>query len=116
MKRETGKGSVCSSLYGVQEPVIVRAATTQSINQLRDCYCLVVIIIIIIIITLMFLFTINTVISMVSYLYCLNTHCKQYEQYLHMQTLSKFTILCYTHAQKCNFQHTLILQLNLISL
>jgi len=65
MKRETGKGSAFSSLLGVQELVIIQAATTQSIIQLCDFYCLVIIII-----TLMFLFTTNTVTSMVSYLYC----------------------------------------------
>jgi len=45
MKRETGKGSACSSLLGVQELVIIRAATTQSIIQLHVFYCLVIIII-----------------------------------------------------------------------
>jgi hypothetical protein len=72
MKRETGKGSACSSLLGVQEFVIIQAATIQSIIQLRYFYCLVIIIIIII-----------------NYTYVLihNKHCKQYAQYLHMQTL-----------------------------
>jgi len=83
MKRETGKGSACSSLLGVQELVIIEAATTQSIIQLHDFYCLVIIIIYYTYV----LFTTNTVTSMVSYLYCLSTQCKQYAQYLHKQTL-----------------------------
>lgn len=41
MKR-TGKGSAYSSSLGIQEPVIMRAASTQSIIKLPDFYCLAV--------------------------------------------------------------------------
>jgi len=59
MKRETGKGSACSSLLGVQELVIIQAATTQSIIQLRDFYCLVII-------------------TYYNYVLIHNKHCNQY--------------------------------------
>jgi hypothetical protein len=42
MKR-TGKGSAYSSLLGVQELVIIQAAVIQSIIQLPNFYCLVII-------------------------------------------------------------------------
>jgi len=68
MKR-AGKGSACSSLMGVQELVNVQAAATQSIIQLPDFYCLVII----------------------NYTYVIihNKHCKQYNLLL---VLFKYTL------------------------
>jgi len=68
MKR-TGKGSACSSLLGVQELVTVQAAATQSIIQLPDFYCLVII--------------------NYTNVFIHNKHCKQYDLLL---VLFKYTL------------------------
>jgi hypothetical protein len=83
MKR-TGKSSACSSLLGIQELVIIQAAATQSIIQLPDFYCLVII----------------------NYTYVLfyNKHCKQYGLLL---VLLKYTLqeICtiYAYAEFAKF-------------
>jgi len=82
MKRETGMGSACSSLLGHS-----RACDYTSCNHTKHNSTVLLLLSGYYYLLHLCSYSQQTLTSMVSYLYCLGTHCKQYAEYLHMQTL-----------------------------